>query len=130
VVRRTRNSVLNIAVGLIYALVSALAGLLATRWLLHWLGPARGGSSINIHFPAPDIFINHLNRPGNTETVDIVPGLRSPIPLDSLGLSDQLRLYQMRQESVEFNTGMIRASQTTGHGDSLSSCQSTGRALA
>jgi hypothetical protein len=116
VVSRTRNSVLNIAVGLIYALVSALAGLLATRWLLHWLGPARVGSFTNIHFPAPGSFINHLNRPGNTETVDIVPDLLSPISVDSLDLPDQLRLYQIRQESVEFNTGMIRASRTTGTG--------------
>ncbi|MCI0663001.1 MAG: lipopolysaccharide biosynthesis protein [Acidobacteria bacterium] len=41
---RTRNSIYNFSAGLIYAIVSAVVGLLATPWLLIWLGPERLGA--------------------------------------------------------------------------------------
>jgi O-antigen/teichoic acid export membrane protein len=41
---RTNNSIYNFSGGLIYALISAVAGLFATPWLLIWLGPERLGA--------------------------------------------------------------------------------------
>lgn len=41
---RTRNSVWNIAGGLLFTLVSVACGLLATPWLLRWLGVERFGA--------------------------------------------------------------------------------------
>ena len=41
---RTRNSFYNFSAGVIYAVVLAASGLLATPWLLVWLGPERVGA--------------------------------------------------------------------------------------
>jgi O-antigen/teichoic acid export membrane protein len=41
---RSQNSIYNFSAGLVYALVSAAIGLLATPWLLIWLGPERLGA--------------------------------------------------------------------------------------
>src|SRR5499426_2909095 len=41
---RTQHSIYNFSCGLVYALVSAAVGLLATPWLLIWLGPDRLGA--------------------------------------------------------------------------------------
>src|SRR5262245_52090796 len=53
---RTRNSFYNFSAGVIYAVVLAASGLLATPWLLVWLGPERVGA-----FKALTDWMGYLN---------------------------------------------------------------------